>query len=114
MDEIQEQQELAKEIADAVSNPVGFGHDLDEDELLRELEALQEEDLQHALLDVSGSDINSLPATGLPSAPQHELVRDKKGWCLVDAAVPFHVGVGVFVADRKEEDDLADLEAWAS
>lgn len=30
MDEIAEQQEIANEIGEAISNPVGFGQDLDE------------------------------------------------------------------------------------
>jgi len=79
MDEIQEQQELAKEISDAVSNPVGFGHDYDEDELMRELELLQEEDLENVLLDVSGKTAGTDSTIGLPSAPQHDLVRAEKG-----------------------------------
>lgn len=30
MDDIAEQQDLAREISDAISNPVGFGEDVDE------------------------------------------------------------------------------------
>ena len=30
MDEVAEQQEIANEISEAISNPVGFGHDVDE------------------------------------------------------------------------------------
>lgn len=30
MDEVAEQQEIANEISDAISNPVGFGQDQDE------------------------------------------------------------------------------------
>lgn len=52
MDDITEQQELSKEISDAISGPVGFGHDIDEDELLAELEMLQEEDLKAKILGV--------------------------------------------------------------
>lgn len=42
MEDIAEQQEVANEIAEAISNPVGFGHDIDEDELLKELEELEQ------------------------------------------------------------------------
>lgn len=42
MEDIAEQQEVANEIAEAISNPVGFGQDLDEDELLKELEELEQ------------------------------------------------------------------------
>lgn len=34
MDEVAEQQEIANEISDAISNPVGFGQDQDEVRLL--------------------------------------------------------------------------------
>lgn len=42
MEDIAEQQEVANEIAEAISNPVGFGQDVDEDELLKELEELEQ------------------------------------------------------------------------
>ena len=32
MDSIREQMDLTNEISDAISNPVGMGHDIDEDE----------------------------------------------------------------------------------
>ena len=45
MDDIQEQQELANEISEAISNPIGFNQDVDEDELLAELEGMEQEDM---------------------------------------------------------------------
>lgn len=42
MDDIAEQQDVAKEISDAISNPVAFGQDIDEEELERELEELEQ------------------------------------------------------------------------
>ena len=42
MDDIAEQQEVAKEISDAISNPVAFDRGLDESELMAELEALEQ------------------------------------------------------------------------
>ena len=42
MDDIQEQQDIANEISEAISNPVGFGADVDEDELLAELDELEQ------------------------------------------------------------------------
>ena len=42
MEDIAEQQEVANEIADAISNPVGFNREVDEDDLLRELEQLEQ------------------------------------------------------------------------
>ena len=35
MDEVKEQQQIAEEISNAISHPIGFGHDVDEDELLK-------------------------------------------------------------------------------
>merc|ERR1719373_1494965 len=43
MDDIAEQQDVAKEISEAISNPVAFGQEYDDDELEAELDALGEE-----------------------------------------------------------------------
>lgn len=45
MDDIAEQQELANEISSAISSPMGFGHDIDEDDLLAELEGMEQEEM---------------------------------------------------------------------
>ena len=37
MDDVSEQQELANEISEAISNPVGFGQEVDEVQIKREL-----------------------------------------------------------------------------
>ncbi|VDK36768.1 unnamed protein product [Taenia asiatica] len=59
MDNVNEQQEIANEIAAAISMPTGTDL-VDEDELLRELEELTEEDVAKKLLDVH--DVGELPA----------------------------------------------------
>ena len=41
MDDIAEQQDVAKEISEAISNPVAFGQDFDDDELEAELNELE-------------------------------------------------------------------------
>ncbi|XP_057673917.1 charged multivesicular body protein 4b isoform X2 [Corythoichthys intestinalis] len=88
MQDITEQQELAQEISDAISKPVGFGEDLDEDELLAELEELEQEELDKNLLDVGAENVPlpNVPSTSLPSRP----------------------------AAKKEddEDDMGDLKRW--
>lgn len=94
MDDIQEQQEVAQEIAEAISNPVGFGNDVDEDDLLAELEELEQEDLDEQLLKV-----NPTPATDLPEVPQGEPARASR-------AKP--------APAQKDDDDMAELEAWAA
>jgi charged multivesicular body protein 4 len=35
MDEVREQQQIAEEISQVISNPIGFGQEVDEDELMK-------------------------------------------------------------------------------
>lgn len=71
MDDIAEQQDVAKEISEAISNPVAFGQDVDEDELEKELEELEQEELEKHLIEID-------PAKDqLPTVPQDELVKPK-------------------------------------
>ncbi|XP_067904744.1 charged multivesicular body protein 4b [Heterodontus francisci] len=91
MQDITEQQELAQEISDTISKPVGFGEDFDEDELMAELEELEQEELDKNLLEIGGAEnvpLPNVPSTSLPATP----------------------------AKKKEEEDaeMRDLEAWAS
>ncbi len=58
-DDIQEQQDLANEISNVISSPIGFGEQLDDDELMKELEELEQENLDKELLDIPS--INPLP-----------------------------------------------------
>lgn len=90
MDDVAEQQEIANEISDAISNPVGFQQDVDEDDLLAELEELEQQDLEEKLLDVGPSvELPSVPSA-LPSEPS----RAK--------------------ATTVDDDEMRELEAWAS
>jgi len=97
MDDIAEQHDVAKEISEAISNPVGFGQDFDEDDLLEELNELEAEgemeeqaELEKQLLDVG-------PAESLPEVPKAEPAKP------------------VRPAKKEEEDpDMAELAAWAS
>ncbi|VBB26908.1 unnamed protein product [Acanthocheilonema viteae] len=96
MEDIAEQQEVANEIAEAISNPVGFGQDVDEDELLKELEELEQEELDKQLLDVGPTPAS---VSVLPEAPTAKLpVSEKK----------------TATKKQQEDDDLAELEAWAN
>lgn len=90
MDDVAEQQEIANEISDAISNPVGFNTDLDEDDLMAELEELEQEELDEKLLDVGPV------ADNLPSVPTAEPAASRK------------------VKAPEEDDELKELEAWAS
>lgn len=71
MDDIAEQQDVAREISDAISNPVAFGQDADEDELEKELEELQQEQLDKELLGIDDTTTDELPAvpTSVPAIP---------------------------------------------
>ncbi len=95
MDDISEQQEVANEIAEAISNPTSFGQDVDEDELLAELEELEQEELDKQLLDVGPTPADRT-VTRLPDVPDSEPVKSKTKRQEVD------------------DDDLAALRAWAN
>lgn len=70
MDDIAEQQDVAREISDAISNPVAFGQDIDEDELEKELEELEQEQLDKELLGIEPTDeLPNVPATTIPAVP---------------------------------------------
>lgn len=91
MDEVQEQQEIANEISDAISNPVGFDRDFDEDELSKELEELEQEELDEQLLNVhtTTEDLPSVPIAEPSRPPAKKQVEE-------------------------DDDDMKELAAWAS
>ncbi|KAG0716689.1 Charged multivesicular body protein 4b [Chionoecetes opilio] len=91
MDDIAEQQDVAREISDAISNPVGFGEDVDEDDLLAELEELEQEELDEKLLN-TGESVSS----ELPDVPTGNLARPERR------------------KKEEDDDDMAELAAWAS
>jgi len=95
MDEVREQQQIAEEISNVISNPIGFGQDVDDDELMKELEEMEQEDLDRQLLDTE-------PVPAMPEVPQHVPVA-----ATASASRP---------AKQKEaeEDELAELAAWAN
>lgn len=99
MDDIAEQQDVAREISDVISNPVGFGQDIDEDELERELEELEQEELDKELLDVS------VPGTTLPEVPTDDL-KDKE-----KAKEKKRAPAAAAAAD--DDADMKELMAWA-
>lgn len=66
MDDIRDQMDLANEISDAISQPVGFGAEFDEDELNQELEDLEQEELDAKLLDTGIEMAPSVPTTAVP------------------------------------------------
>jgi len=99
MDDIQEQQDIANEISDAISNPVGMAADFDEDDLLAELDELEQEELDKHLLEVP-TDVTTPMVDDLPSVPS-TTVPSKK------------VSPAKKVVDA-EDSELAELAEWAS
>ncbi|KAM4688039.1 charged multivesicular body protein 4c isoform 1-T1 [Discoglossus pictus] len=87
MHDIHEQQDVAQEISEAISRPVGFGDEFDEDDLLAELEELEQEDLNQHMANVT---LPSVPSSKLPSRPASS--RRKV----------------------EEDDDMKMLEQWAT
>jgi len=101
MDDIAEQQDVASEISNAISNPVAFGQEFDEDDLEAELAELEAEGeleeqrkLDEEFLDV-GPSASDLPE--VPNAEPASAEKAKKKQELTD-----------------EEKELAELAAFAS
>lgn len=68
MDEVREQQQIAEEISSVISNPIGFGQDVDEDELMKELEELEQEELDKQLLETGEPEkLPEVPSAALPT-----------------------------------------------
>ena len=66
-DDIAEQQELANEISNVISSPIGLDAQIDEDDLMKELEELEQEALDDQLLNIPPATADSLPS--VPSGP---------------------------------------------
>ncbi|WFD07488.1 ESCRT-III subunit protein snf7 [Malassezia vespertilionis] len=72
MDSIREQMTLSNEISEAISNPVGMGTELDEDELKNELQELEQAELNERLVGADAVPAHTLPiSTATPSRASH-------------------------------------------
>merc|ERR1712088_3169 len=90
--DIQEQQDIGAEIADAISRPIDIqGLDMDEDDLLAELDELEQEELDAAMIS------NPTPVNTLPAVP---------------SAIPTSSTSIQQPAAQANDNDLADLENW--
>ncbi|XP_053685407.1 charged multivesicular body protein 4b [Sabethes cyaneus] len=96
MDDIAEQNDIANEISNAVSTAVGFGQDIDEDELEKELEELEQEELDKELLGVQPEtdQLPDVPATDLPTK-----AKEKKK---------------AVAAEDEDDPDMKELMSWAN
>jgi len=75
MEAINAQREIANEISEAISNPVGAGIDIDEDELKQELADLESDELNDRLMGADRAPIHS-PAG--PSRVTPETAREEE------------------------------------
>ncbi|KFW63009.1 Charged multivesicular body protein 4c, partial [Pygoscelis adeliae] len=103
MQDITEQQDVAQEISDAISNRAAFGDEFDEDELMAELEELEQEELNKGMRDVR---LPSVPSTSLPSRPGK-----------LPACHFTFLMIKPYSSTRKraeDEDEMKQLAAWAS
>lgn len=95
MDDIAEQNDIANEISQAVSTAVGFGQDIDDEELEKELEELEQEELDKELLGVQ-------PETDqLPDVPSTELKPKEKEKKKA-------------VTEDDDDPDMKELMSWAN
>ncbi|XP_012708629.2 charged multivesicular body protein 4c [Fundulus heteroclitus] len=90
MQDITEQQDVAREISEAISGP--FGEQFDEDELLAELEELEQEDLEENMKSMGG--LPSVPSSKLPSSQPSHRTKSKKR--------------------AEDDDDMHMLASWAT
>jgi len=106
MDEVKDQQTLADEISNVISNPIGLGPVMDDDELLAELEDIKQGQLDEEMLKIPAASVL------LPEVPTGEPAAA--------AAVPVAGGSGATKAgktkskqDLELEAELAELAQWA-
>ena len=71
-DEISEQQQIADEISQIISSPIG-NDTLDEDELLKELEELEQETIQEELLVIPTPKRSSVQVEPIPTTSKSKL-----------------------------------------
>ncbi|KFO59638.1 Charged multivesicular body protein 4b, partial [Corvus brachyrhynchos] len=110
MQDIAEQQELADEISTAISKPVGFGEEFDEDELMAELEELEQEELDKNLLEISGPEtvpLPNVPSISIPSKPE------ATAFCQDSHSLVLFCAFAAKKKEEEEDDDMKELEAWA-
>jgi len=101
MDDIAEANDTAKEISDAIANGlIGSSTGVDEDELAKELEELEQEELDKDLLNV-GPATNKLPEVPATDLPTSSKDKEKK------KAKPV-------AADDMDDPDMKELMQWAN
>uniref|UniRef100_A0A1A9WMU2 Uncharacterized protein n=1 Tax=Glossina brevipalpis TaxID=37001 RepID=A0A1A9WMU2_9MUSC len=106
MDDIAEQQDVAREISEAISNPVAFGADIDDEDLERELDELEQENFDKEIIGIPE------PAATLPEVPADELpekAKEKKKAASTSNAT----GAAAAGGDDMDDPIMKELLAWA-
>lgn len=75
---MQEQRDLANEIGAAISDPMNAGIDMDEDELKRELEEMEEEVLNDRLAEADHAPVHLPPSATRTKDKQPEVLDDEE------------------------------------
>lgn len=101
-DEMQELMDGVNEVQDALAHQLDAGVDLDDDELERELEELEQNELDEKM---TGEVEFEAPSLEFPAAPAAKPT-------LAQAEEPA-AAAGMSEQQRKEMEELAELEAWA-
>jgi len=104
MDDIREQMDIANDISDAISQPLGFGVEFDEDELNAELELLEQEDLMEQLPTTPVATTTPAAAAKVPEPTAADIKAQLDAMPSAPAAVPAG-------AAADEQDELAKLQA---
>ncbi|XP_053962305.1 charged multivesicular body protein 4b [Anastrepha obliqua] len=102
MDDIAEQQDVAREISDAISNPVAFGADLDDEDLERELDELEQEEFDKKVIGIPE------PNVTLPEVPADEVpvkIPEKKKET---------ASATTSAEDYENDPDMKQLLSWAN
>lgn len=98
LEDVREQQELADELNQAVGRPMGYGQQMDDDELLAELEEMEQQELDEQLLSTETR------APSLPAVPSHSFAD----------SVPTPTQSSKPASKSKDDELLAELESWGN
>lgn len=122
MDDIAEQNDVANEISQAISTGI-IGTGVDDDELAKELEELEQEELDKDLLNVgpATSKLPDVPSTDLPKATKDK--EKKKGLLIATMtkspmthpqSLSSVLAKQPVAADDMDDPDMKELMQWAN
>jgi charged multivesicular body protein 4 len=104
MEEIRDQMDIANEINDAISKPVGFGMEFDDDELSAELDELEQEQIDSKLMDIPNTGVKVTPAANKSPAAKAPAAQKEIKFPEAPSTVPKKT-------ETDEEKELRELQA---